>query len=38
VLLEQKDIMLQLSNQPTMVNEPLKELEISTPKKKTKKK
>lgn len=37
VLLEQKDIMLQLSNQPSNVAEPLKELETSTPKKKTKK-
>jgi hypothetical protein len=35
VLLEQKDIMLQLSNQPTTV-EPVKELETSTPKKKIK--
>ena len=35
VLLEQKDIMLQLGNQPS--SEPAKELETSTPKKKTKK-
>ena len=37
VLLEQKDIMLQLSNQPTATMEPPKELETSTPKKKLKK-
>lgn len=37
VLLEQKDIMLQLSNQPSNVAEPVVALETSTPKKKTKK-
>ena len=36
VLLEQKDIMLQLSNQPTTAVEPLNELEISPSKKKIK--
>jgi hypothetical protein len=36
VLLEQKDIMLQLGNQPTSTVEPVKELETSTPKKKMK--
>jgi hypothetical protein len=36
VLLEQKDIMLQLSNQTSSVTEPLKELETSTSKKKIK--
>jgi hypothetical protein len=36
VLLEQKDIMLQLSNQPTTVVEPVKELENTAPKKKIK--
>ena len=38
VLLEQKDIMLQLGNQPSSqpVSEPVKELETSTPKKKIK--
>ena len=38
VLLEQKDIMLQLSNQSSQVSEPIKELATSVPKKKTKKK
>jgi hypothetical protein len=38
VLLEQKDIMLQLTNQPTATMEPPKELGTSVPKKKTKKK
>ena len=38
VLLEQKDIMLQLSNKPTATMEPPKELGTSVPKKKTKKK
>lgn len=37
VLLEQKDIMLQLGNQSTATMEPPKELETSVPKKKTKK-
>ena len=37
VLLEQKDIMLQLGNQSTATMEPPKELETSTPKKKLKK-
>ena len=36
VLLEQKDIMLQLGNQSSSVNEPMKELETSTTKKKIK--
>ena len=36
VLLEQKDIMLQLGNQTTNTVEPVKELETSTPKKKMK--
>ena len=36
VLLEQKDIMLQLSNQPSNVAEPVVALETSTPKKKPK--
>jgi hypothetical protein len=36
VLLEQKDIMLQLGNQTTSTVEPVKELETSTPKKKMK--
>jgi hypothetical protein len=36
VLLEQKDIMLQLENQSSSVTEPLKELETSTLKKKIK--
>jgi len=36
VLLEQKDIMLQLGNQPSSVTEPVKELETSTLKKKIK--
>ena len=38
MLLEQKDIMLQLTNQPTATMEPPKELGTSVPKKKTKKK